>query len=215
MPGRVFFAPFLEVDDVIDAIVANVNMMLASPQITSLVAVLHAFLTLVGIPTSVHPTADQLALSFACTVVTLANYFLLFGNVHMSKRKRLAADLTLAALRVHELEEKLLTLAAEDQADEEARKMTARPVRIFMDGAFDMMHYGHMNAFRQGAALGTQLVVGVNSDESITRCKGPPVMNDQERLTAVEGCKVSTARDARVGAMDARTLMLYQRIARS
>ena len=58
-----------------------------------------------------------------------------------------------------------------------------------MDGAFDMMHYGHMNAFRQGKSLGTHLIVGVNSDESITRCKGPPVMNDQERLTAVEGCK--------------------------
>ncbi len=34
-----------------------------------------------------------------------------------------------------------------------------------------MMHYGHMNAFRQGHALGTYLVVGVNSDESITECK--------------------------------------------
>lgn len=34
---------------------------------------------------------------------------------------------------------------------------------------------GHMNAFRQGRALGTHLVVGVNSDETITACKGPPV----------------------------------------
>lgn len=33
-----------------------------------------------------------------------------------------------------------------------------------MDGAFDMLHYGHMNAFRQGRAYGTYLVVGVNSD---------------------------------------------------
>lgn len=46
-----------------------------------------------------------------------------------------------------------------------------KPVRIWMDGCFDMMHYGHMNAFRQGKALGTYLVVGVNSDETITgRC---------------------------------------------
>ena len=29
-----------------------------------------------------------------------------------------------------------------------------------------------MNAFRQGRALGTYLIVGVNSDESITACKG-------------------------------------------
>jgi ethanolamine-phosphate cytidylyltransferase len=47
-----------------------------------------------------------------------------------------------------------------------------KDIVIFMDGAFDMMHYGHMNAFRQGRALGTKLVVGVNSDETITACKG-------------------------------------------
>ena len=58
-----------------------------------------------------------------------------------------------------------------------------------MDGAFDVMHYGHMNAFRLGRSLGTYLIVGVNSDESITQCKGPPLMNDKERLTMVEGCK--------------------------
>lgn len=40
-------------------------------------------------------------------------------------------------------------------------------VRIFMDGAFDLTHYGHMNAFRLGRSLGSYLVVGVNSDESI------------------------------------------------
>lgn len=58
-----------------------------------------------------------------------------------------------------------------------------------MDGAFDVMHYGHMNAFRLGRSLGTYLIVGVNSDESITQCKGPPLMNDDERLTMVEACK--------------------------
>jgi len=58
-----------------------------------------------------------------------------------------------------------------------------------MDGAFDVMHYGHMNAFRLGRSLGTYLIVGVNSDESIKKCKGPPLMNDKERLTMVDGCK--------------------------
>jgi bifunctional ADP-heptose synthase (sugar kinase/adenylyltransferase) len=32
--------------------------------------------------------------------------------------------------------------------------VTKRDIRIWMDGAFDMMHYGHMNAFRQAKALG-------------------------------------------------------------
>jgi ethanolamine-phosphate cytidylyltransferase len=66
---------------------------------------------------------------------------------------------------------------------------TTGQVRIFMDGAFDMMHFGHMNAFRLGRELGTHLIVGVNSDESITECKGPPLMNNDERLTMVESCK--------------------------
>lgn len=64
-----------------------------------------------------------------------------------------------------------------------------KQVRIFMDGAFDMMHFGHMNAFRLGRELGTHLIVGINSDESITECKGPPLMNDHERRTMVESCK--------------------------
>ena len=38
--------------------------------------------------------------------------------------------------------------------------------------AFDLMHYGHMNAFRLGHSLGDELVVGVNSDETILKCKG-------------------------------------------
>ena len=42
-----------------------------------------------------------------------------------------------------------------------------------MDGAFDMMHYGHSNAFRQGKAMGTYLVVGVNSDASSVSSQAP------------------------------------------
>lgn len=64
-----------------------------------------------------------------------------------------------------------------------------KEIRIWMDGAFDMMHFGHMNAFRQGRSLGTKLIVGINSDESITRCKGAPVMNDDERMSSVRGCR--------------------------
>jgi ethanolamine-phosphate cytidylyltransferase len=64
-----------------------------------------------------------------------------------------------------------------------------KPVRIYMDGCFDMMHYGHANALRQARALGDQLVVGINSDEEIRKNKGPPVMNIDERRTMVEAVK--------------------------
>lgn len=56
-----------------------------------------------------------------------------------------------------------------------------RAVRIYMDGCFDMMHYGHANALRQARALGDELVVGINSDDEIRKNKGPPVMNIDER----------------------------------
>eukprot|EP00656_Telonema_subtile_P006831 TRINITY_DN13183_c0_g1_i2.p1 TRINITY_DN13183_c0_g1~~TRINITY_DN13183_c0_g1_i2.p1 ORF type:complete len:356 (+),score=97.14 TRINITY_DN13183_c0_g1_i2:321-1388(+) len=59
-----------------------------------------------------------------------------------------------------------------------------------MDGAFDLMHYGHMNAFRLGSELGTQLVVGVNSSDTIAECKGfAPIMSDKERCNAVKHCR--------------------------
>ena len=64
-----------------------------------------------------------------------------------------------------------------------------KEIRVWMDGAFDMMHYGHMNAFRQARALGTYLIAGINSDETITACKGKPVCNDKERCDTVRGCK--------------------------
>jgi cytidyltransferase-like protein len=54
-------------------------------------------------------------------------------------------------------------------------------VRVYMDGCFDMMHYGHCNALRQARALGDELIVGVISDEEIKANKGPPVTPLHER----------------------------------
>lgn len=59
-----------------------------------------------------------------------------------------------------------------------------RPIRVYMDGCFDMMHYGHCNALRQARALGDQLVVGVVSDAEIIANKGPPVTPLDERYTS-------------------------------
>lgn len=69
------------------------------------------------------------------------------------------------------------------------RRRKQMPVRVYMDGCFDMMHYGHANALRQAKALGDELVVGLIPDKEILRCKGPPVMNDEERYTLVEAVK--------------------------
>jgi ethanolamine-phosphate cytidylyltransferase len=68
-----------------------------------------------------------------------------------------------------------------------------KPVRVYMDGCFDMMHYGHCNALRQARALGDVLVVGVVSDDEITANKGPPVTPLHERcvLDLTIGCVCS------------------------
>ena len=38
-----------------------------------------------------------------------------------------------------------------------------------------------------GRALGTYLIVGVNSDDTIIACKGPPVCGERERVATVKG----------------------------
>eukprot|EP00019_Armaparvus_languidus_P002941 CAMPEP_0168604716 /NCGR_PEP_ID=MMETSP0420-20121227/15482_1 /TAXON_ID=498008 /ORGANISM="Pessonella sp." /LENGTH=358 /DNA_ID=CAMNT_0008643925 /DNA_START=9 /DNA_END=1086 /DNA_ORIENTATION=+ len=64
-----------------------------------------------------------------------------------------------------------------------------KPVRVWVDGCFDMMHWGHANLCRQARLLGDFLVVGVHNDAEVRLNKGPPVMNENERYTAVEACK--------------------------
>lgn len=64
-----------------------------------------------------------------------------------------------------------------------------KPIRVYMDGCFDMMHYGHCNALRQARNLGDQLVVGVVSDAEITANKGPPVTPLHERMIMVQAVK--------------------------
>ena len=68
---------------------------------------------------------------------------------------------------------------------------TARkPRRIYMDGCFDMLHYGHANALRQAKKEGDVLVVGLVNDEEIVVNKGtPPVMCEAERYAALAACK--------------------------
>lgn len=65
-----------------------------------------------------------------------------------------------------------------------------KPVRIYMDGVFDLMHYGHSNALRQAHAVGDVLVVGLVNDAEVIKNKGtPPVMPEEERYIALSACK--------------------------
>lgn len=127
-----------------------------------------------GLPEDYLPTGETLVISFWIVIFTTVGYF------RMKSRRRMVRDLLHAQTKLKYLEEKLIS---------EKRNEGNKGVRIFMDGAFDMMHYGHMNAFRLGRSLGTHLIVGVNSDKSIMECKGPPLMKYEERLKMVKACK--------------------------
>lgn len=92
---------------------------------------------------------------------------------------------------IKELERKLKTKSLiQERPPLVSATRTKDEIRIWMDGAFDMFHYGHMNAFRQGKSLGAKLVVGVNSDETIALCKGgKPITSDEERIEMVKSCR--------------------------
>ena len=60
---------------------------------------------------------------------------------------------------------------------------------IILSGGFDPVHKGHMRMFREAANLGHQVIVGLNSDEWLTRKKGKPFMEFYERKEILEGIK--------------------------
>lgn len=54
---------------------------------------------------------------------------------------------------------------------------------VFTNGVFDILHRGHVEYLSAAKKLGDILVVGVNSDASVKRIKGPlrPIVNEYDR----------------------------------
>lgn len=54
---------------------------------------------------------------------------------------------------------------------------------VFTNGCFDLMHIGHVDYLEKARALGDRLVVGLNTDASVQRIKGPsrPICDDFSR----------------------------------
>ena len=61
--------------------------------------------------------------------------------------------------------------------------------RVYVDGCFDLCHFGHYNFIRQASELGDELYAGVHNDEEILKNKGPVVFTLEERMTMIEACK--------------------------
>lgn len=69
-------------------------------------------------------------------------------------------------------------------AIEQAAQWRADGQRIvFTNGCFDIVHLGHIDYLEKARALGDRLVLGLNTDASVSRIKGPlrPVVNEYAR----------------------------------
>ena len=61
---------------------------------------------------------------------------------------------------------------------------------VLVTGGFDPLHSGHLDYFREAKKLGDVLVVGLNTDEWLTRKKGRPFMPFKERLAIIESLEM-------------------------
>lgn len=56
-------------------------------------------------------------------------------------------------------------------------------MRIWMNGCFDILHYGHFRMIEYAASLGDRLVIGIDGDKRIrdTKGDGRPFHTEEER----------------------------------
>jgi len=54
---------------------------------------------------------------------------------------------------------------------------------VFTNGCFDILHLGHIDYLGKAADLGDLLIIGVNTDQSVQKIKGPnrPINNEEQR----------------------------------
>jgi len=60
-------------------------------------------------------------------------------------------------------------------------------VIVFTNGCFDLLHPGHIHLLKQARSLGDRLIIGLNSDESVRRLKGParPILSEHDRAAVL------------------------------
>jgi rfaE bifunctional protein nucleotidyltransferase chain/domain len=70
-------------------------------------------------------------------------------------------------------------------------KKTGKTV-VFTNGCFDILHRGHVDYLAKARELGDVLVVGVNTDASVKRLKGPdrPIVQDEDRAAVLAALAV-------------------------
>ncbi len=82
---------------------------------------------------------------------------------------------------------KILTLDELTERLGVMRQGQQKPVVVFSNGCFDLVHRGHVDYLSRARDLGDLLVVGLNSDSSVRRLKGEsrPVSNESSRAAVL------------------------------
>lgn len=92
----------------------------------------------------------------------------------------------------HPLETTAFKIVPRPEAEARVRTWRQAGKRIvFTNGCFDLLHLGHVDYLEKARHLGDVLVVGLNTDDSVSRFKGPnrPIQDQQSRarvLAALE-----------------------------
>ena len=62
---------------------------------------------------------------------------------------------------------------------------------VFTNGCFDILHPGHIDLLERAKSLGSKLIVGINSDESVRAIKGNarPIIKQEDRKAILLGLK--------------------------
>jgi D-beta-D-heptose 7-phosphate kinase/D-beta-D-heptose 1-phosphate adenosyltransferase len=75
------------------------------------------------------------------------------------------------------------TVSIEEVTSLETSKGNKEQVIVFTNGCFDIIHSGHLDLLKEARSYGDKLIVGLNSDKSISKLKGPerPIIGQSER----------------------------------
>ncbi len=75
-------------------------------------------------------------------------------------------------------------IQTKQQAKEQVKQWQSEGKKIvFTNGCFDIVHLGHIDYLEKARNLGDKLVLGLNTDASVRRLKGPsrPIVNEYAR----------------------------------
>ena len=62
---------------------------------------------------------------------------------------------------------------------------------VFTNGCFDIIHVGHIRYLKEAKKLGDILIIGLNSDDSVSKIKpGRPIINESQRAEVLASLKM-------------------------